>query len=332
MYQDNLRLALVLAVSSITVGTVGYRYIEGWTWLESFWMVLITVTTIGYGELHELSDAGRIFTIGLIFCGLSIGIYTASQLTRYMLEGDLWEDLRAERRRRTVARLKDHFIIVGYGRLGHEVAEELVHAGQPVVVVDVHRGPLEDPRYAALNLPWIHGDAAHDSVLQEAGVSGARGLAVATGSDATNVLVTLSARQLNPKLLIYARVDDPENESKARLAGANHVINPYLSGATRMAQGMLRPHARDFVELVMSRTYQGLAMEDIPLQPGTDCVGPLATLELRRRFGVMVVAVRKADGELMPMPDADTTIAAGDVVVVVGKPADILRFGRAVGG
>lgn len=326
--RTHLRLALGLALLSIATGTVGYRLIEGWTWLESIWMVMITVTTIGYGEIHELSPEGRVFTLIFIMGGLSIGTYTAAQLTRYFLEGDMLRDLRTDWRVRRMSRLDKHFIVAGFGRLGHEVTEGLLHAGRSVVVIDHDPAALGDAR--ELGATWLEGDASDDNVLKEAGVERAAGLAVATSSDALNVLVTLSARQLNPQLVIYTRVDNSQTASKARHAGANHVINPYERGGAAMTIGMLRPHTRDFMELAVSRTYADLSIDDVQLSQDSGCTGKLGDLDISGRFRVIVVALRSGGGPLTTAPAADTVLHAGDVLVVVGRPEDIAAFSARV--
>lgn len=326
--RHHLRLALVLALLSMSVGVVGYRIIEGWTWLESMWMVLITVTTIGYGEIHELSPEGRMFTLVFILCGLSIGTYTAAQLTRYFFEGDLLRDLRADWKDRRMSRLDNHFIVAGYGRLGREVTAELLHAGQRVVVIDASPEVLDHARVSGAD--WLEGDAGDDQVLIEAGIERAAGIAISTASDATNVLVTLSARQLNPQLRIYTRVDNSQNASKARHAGANQVINPHERGGMAMAVGMLRPHSRDFMELATSRSHSDLGIEDVRLAPHSGCIGKLSDLDIAGRFRVIVVAVRRGDGPMVTVPSADTELNPGDVLVVVGRPEDITSFSARV--
>ncbi|MBT3218380.1 MAG: potassium channel family protein, partial [Proteobacteria bacterium] len=213
MLLKKLRLPILLIAGILIVGTTGYHLIEGWSWLESIWMVVITVTTIGFGEVHTLSAAGRVFTLMLIVCGLSVVTYSATQLTRYVLEGEFRRDFRRRRWRHRMKRMTDHFVVAGYGRLGREVAAELIDNGQKVVVIE--QNPVAEEQCEHAGIPAILGDASSDAVLGLAHIERARGIAVATRSNAVNVLVTLSARLLNPDLTIFCRVDDEETASKA---------------------------------------------------------------------------------------------------------------------
>lgn len=324
-----LRFSVGLGMAVVVVGTVGYRLIEGWSWLESFWMVMITLTTIGFGEIHPLSDLGRMFTLLLIGGGLSIATYVATSVTRQLVEGDLLHAIRRERKRRELAMLKDHYIVAGCGRLGLEIIEELLHAGQRVVAVDPN--PESEPTIRHARLTFLRGDGAHDSVLSEAGLERARGLAVATASDAVNVLITLSARQMRPEMPIATRVSESEMEDKARKAGATSVLNPFLAGGARMANNLLRPHTYGFLDLALSRKYTDLSIEDIRLRPNTSLIGPLADLKLRERFGVTAIAVTREDGKMLPVPTADTRIGPGDIIIVVGRPEQIDAFVKVAG-
>lgn len=321
-----LRLGIALFVLSFVVGTAGYMWIEGWTFLEAFWMVSITLTTIGFGEVRPLSDAGRWFTIALIMGGLSAASYTVGQLTRYVIEGDLQRDVRRRRRERIMRSISDHFIVAGFGRLGAEVAAELRHAGRPVVVLDTDPariGQADEDGFTALV-----GDASQDDMLRLAGIERARGLAVATSSTAVNVFVTLSARQLNPSLRIITRVEDEEAVSKAHRAGATSVVSPHGIGGAHMAHGLLRPEARSFLDLATHRSYRELGLEDVRIGAG-GAADSLGAMRLRERFHVMVIAIRRTDGALETVPGPDTRLAEGDVAVVIGKPDDVARFAEA---
>ncbi len=322
MPSSKLANTIALFISVIVTGTIGYRVIEGWSWLDSVWMVVITLTTIGYGEAQPLTPDGRWFTLALIGGGLGVYSYAVAQLSQYFIGGDLARDLKRRQRMWLMNSLEDHFIIVGYGRLGQEVAAELTHAGRRVVVIDTNHKAIEACEKAGLTA--IEGDAAHDETLRSVGIERAEGLAVATASNAVNVLITLSARQLSPQLMILTRVDGDEAASKAKRAGASSVISPYGLGGTHMALGLLRPDARSFVEQATVRGHQQMAFEDITL--GGKLQGTLGELALRARFGVLVVAVRRPGGALEGLPDKDTSVAAGDVVVAVGRPSDLSKF------
>jgi voltage-gated potassium channel len=321
------RLPLALFVGTSVFGVVGYRLLEGWTWLESVWMVGITLTTIGFGEIHPLSDAGRVFTLVLILGGVAIVSYTFTEFTRYVVEGDLQRALDARRWRARMQQMQDHHVVVGFGRLGREVAHELRHAGVPVVVVE------NDPELVALaesrGFVTVKGDATSDETLRTAHVEAARGVAIATSSNATNVFLTLSVRQLNASAQILTRVDDDEAARKAMKAGASHVLSPQGIGGSHMAHAMLRPHARAFLDLATSRHFRELEIDDVRC---TRTAAPLRELRIPDRFGVLVVAIRRQDGTLRSVPTPDDTLGAGDVAVVLGRPDQIRAFAVEMGG
>ena len=306
-------------------GALGYMVIEDWSFLDGVWMVLITVTTIGFGEVHTLSTAGRLFTMVLIVGGLSLGGYTASQFTRYVVEGGLRADLRERTRRKRVEKLQDHYIVIGHGRLGAEVALDLLHEGQSVVVIDPDPSAAEglDERILV-----IVGDGSSDDVLRQAHVERARGLAVATPSSAVNVYVTLSARQLAPHVPILTRADDDDAVPKALRAGATQVINPYGISGNRMARSLLHPTSTSFLDQAVARHHGNLSLEDVLIGDNPKHHGRLRDLHLRGAYNVLVVAIRRPGHELETAPEADVVIGQGDVVVVVGAPDDIRRFAR----
>lgn len=322
-----LRLPLVLFVSVIVSGTLGYRFIEGWSWLQSLWMVVITLTTIGYTEPAELSDLGRWFTLGLIVGGLTTVSYALANLSTFFLDGGLKRHLADLKRRRIMKDLDQHVIVVGLGRTGREIAADLQHARASLIVIDVDEGLREHCESDGLTL--ITGDATNDEVLRLAGIERASALAVATSSDAVNVFVTLTAHHLNPDLKIITQVNKPETAEKARRAGASGVVNPHSIGGTTIANALLRPHSATFLEHAFARTYVDLSMEDIEIDEGSTLIGPLKALQLRARFKVIVVAIRRDDGEIEPAPGPDSEVAAGDVLVVVGRPDDLATTARA---
>ncbi len=311
-----------LASALILAGTSAYRVLEGWSLLDSLWMSVITLTTIGYGEVHPLSDPGRLFTIVYIF--MALGIYTRGVTTaaRYVADGDLARAITARRHRRELSEMRNHYIVIGLGRLGREVAEDLTAQGLQVVGIDLtERDNLPE------GLRVIIGDATQDETLEEAGITRAAGVAVATPNDAINVFITLTVRQMNPDVRIEVRVEDEGSGYKARRAGATGILRPFTIGGRRMAHALLRPGSMAFLEHLTSRTFQDLHMEDITIEQGARADGhSLRQLDLRNRWRVMVVAVRNRDDDQMVIPSPDTTLAAGDTMVVIGEPGDVARF------
>ena len=322
-----LRWAIAYSVVILLGGTLGFRIIEGWRWLDSLWMTVITLTTIGYSEVGSLSDLGRWFTMGLIVAGLGLGTYTFGQVTRYVVEGDFRRDLRERRRRNLMRKLENHFIVVGLGRLGREVAEELHHRGYPVVAIEVEEDTSDRLPFLDLRLK---GDGSSDEILNEAVISRARGIAAATGSDATNIFVTLSARQMNPRIHIITRVDDEASVQKAFRAGANAVINPYGISGARMAQGLIHPHAAQLLDRAVGRAHNEFEIEDVPIGEVELYNGRLGELDIPDRHGVLIVALRRPDGQLVTSLDRHTELRPGDIAIVVGRPSDVRAFSDAV--
>lgn len=317
-------------VAIIVIGTLGFMSIEGWRPLDAVWMVVITLTTIGFGEVHPLSDSGRIFTIALILAGLSIGTYAMTALTQMVVEGHLARFIRMQRRIRKMERFRNHFIVAGYGRLGRTVVDELRDASVPVVVIE--KEPVPNAAESD-GVVILQGDAADDEMLKLAGIERAKGLAVAVSSAADAVYVTLSARELNPTLNIVTRVADHGDALKARRAGATSVVNPHTMGGWRMAHGLVRPHASSFLDLATLAAYEHVQLEEFGIPEGSPHVGrTLRDLSLGERFGVLIVAIRRADGRLIATPRAAETIEPDDVLIAFGPPDGITRSREVVQG
>lgn len=321
-----LRGPLIALLLTLVAGVAGYMLIERWSFLDALFMTIITVTTVGYGEVHPLSTTGRIFTMLLIFGGVGGVLYTLGALFGWILVTD-WP---AERRRRlmeeALAHLEDHFIVCGYGRVGRRVAEVLRREQVPVVVIDVNQSSLE----AAQNDGFlvVFGDASSDPVLGRAGIARARGLITAVESDAVNVYVVLSARVLRPDVFIIARANSDDAIIKLERAGATHAISPYSIAGRRMAQLAIRPTAVEFVETVLHAGHQRLVLEEIAVEAGTGLAGACLG-DLRHRFaaGPLIVALRH-DGTLTPTPPDTYCLQPGDEIVLLGSPEQLQEIER----
>lgn len=325
MLVGRLRLSILGLAMVLVGGAIGYRVIEGWSWLDAVWMVVITLTTIGYGEREPLSDLGRVYTIGLVAIGLLLATFMVTTVTQFVVEGGLVEQLRRRSREKRMKKIRDHFVVVGFGRLGRELCAELAHRGHSIVVIEPH---VTEPHADYVH---VEGDGESDEVLMAAAIDRARGLAACTGSDATNLFITLSARQLNPDLNIVTRVDEEPSIQKALRIGANAVLNPYHIGGVRMAQGLLHPTAATLVDRTMGRAFEEFEMEDVVIGD-SDYTGPVRELKIAQHHNVLVVAVRKPDGSFQRGHSPDTEIQAGDIAVVVGSAPDIRGFANAVRG
>lgn len=308
----------------IAVGTAGYCWIEGWGLLDSLYMVVITLATIGYGETHPLTQEGRLFTLFLVVAGVSVATYTVGTLTRMIVEGEVQVLLGKRRLMTRIRKLKDHYIICGFGRIGSLVADEFLRRPLPFVVIERNDQKVvgQPPEY-----PIIQGDATEEKVLLEAGIERARGLVTVLHSDADNLFVTLTARELNPDLFIIARYEEPRSERKLLRAGADKVVSPYIIGGTRMAMAVLRPAVIDFIELATASENLGLQMEEVLLLNGSPLVGTtLAETKIRRTFNVIIVAIKRTGGHMEFNPSADAVLNEGDKLIAIGEREDLRRL------
>jgi voltage-gated potassium channel len=326
------RLLGPLAVLTLTVvaGTIGYLLIEGWSVGDALFMVVISITTVGYGEVHPLSAAGRWFTSGLILVGFGGISYALSVIVGMAVDANLsrhWERRRMERR---MERLTDHYIVCGYGRVGRQIAEELQRDRQTIVVLDVLESSLE--RAANAGHLVVFGNATEDDVLRRGGIDRARGLITAVDSDADNIFVTLSARALCPDLPIVARANHDDAVPKLRRAGATQVVSPYAMAGLQMARLALRPSTVDFVETLFRGAEGDLLVEDVRVEAGAPLVGvPLADARQRFAEGVTLLAVQREDRMLAP-PPGDLVLQRGDVIAAVGREAPLRALEQACAG
>lgn len=319
---------MLLLLLVVVVGVVGYVHLEGYPYPDAAWMVFITLTTIGYGEVHPLSGLGRLFSVGLVLSGLTLGSYAVSQLSLFITDGGLQRAYEERRRRVVMAELHLHFIVAGFGRTGREIAHDLRHAGKRVVVIDPEAPRCDECR--SEGFAAIQGDASHDEVLVQAGIERAKGIAVATSSDAVNIFVTLSARQLNPKIRIMTRVDEEHSAQKALRAGADGIVSPHAIGGSNMAHALLRPHSATFMAQAFGRMHPELSMEDVLVGEDPSFHGRLSEIKLRANHHVIIVAIQKANGTLVTAPGPSYRLAKGDVIVAVGAPARIAELRAAL--
>jgi voltage-gated potassium channel len=308
-------------------GIAGYMLIEGWNLLDSYYMVVITLATVGYQEVQPLSDAGRLFTSFLILGGVGIFLYIIGAFTQILVEGRLQILWGKRRMQKLIDSLKDHFIVCGYGRIGSVVVDQLRREGHPLVVIEKEPEIVE--RLAEEGTLHVSGDATSDEVLTAAGLLRARSLITALSQEAANVYVTLTARQLNPRLMIIARGDAGSHIARLERAGADRVVLPHLIGGIRMAQSVLRPSVTNVLELAMRGTIDW-HMEEMTLEPGSELSGKkLAESGIRQRFNVIIISIQNAAGESVFNPGPDTILAAGDTLITVGQP-ESLKLLRAI--
>ena len=316
-YVSRFRLPLVLLVLTVTYGTVGYRALEGWSWLDSAYMTMITLTTVGFREVQPLDSEGQLFTISLLVLGVITLLSAVSVGTELLVSGELGAVLRRRHVRRQLDGLSEHFVICGFGRVGRSAADDFVREDVPFAVVDTTE------ELGAQDVPHVVGDATDESALRLAGIERARALLCAVDSDSVNVYVTLIARALNPRLIIVARASGPESVEVLQRAGADRVVSPFALSGRLMASLSLRPSLVDFIDSVILAP--GQRLEEIVVGPGSWLAGKALSEVGAAHPGVHVLAIRRADGdELVTSPPADVALASGDVAVVFG-PVDTLQ-------
>ncbi len=329
---QRLRVTLVVAIGLLGSGTVGYRWIEGehWSYFDGFYFTAITLTTIGYGETHELSVPGRVFTVLLAYSGIFTLAYFASELVRSVVTGELRDVIGRQWVDDQLANLAGHTIVCGYGRMGKIVCSELDRQKRRFVVIDIVAELLKEASYR-FGLP-LPGDATTDDLLRKAGVDRAKALITAVGSDSANLYITLTARLLNPKLLIVARAEEEEAEVKLRKVGANKIISPYLAGGHRAVQAVFRPTVLHFMEMATRPEFLDLQIEEVKLASTSALCGQTVRgSKLHHDLGVVVVGILRPDGELLYNPPGETLLEADAVLIALGQRRQLDRLEQLAG-
>ncbi|MFH2122581.1 MAG: NAD-binding protein [Pseudomonadota bacterium] len=310
--------ALIMLIIVLSFGTSGYMFLEHSSFMDSLYMTMITISTIGYGEIFPLSTKGRIFTMILILVGVGFVMFMFSKITEAVVEGELRAIYGRLNMKKKVTELNDHYIICGFGRIGRVICDLLKEANKPFVVIE--NSPKVIRELTELNYLFLDGEASSDDMLLKAGVKRARGLISVVSSDADNVYITLSARGLNNDLYIMTRSSGTDGgETKLLRAGANRVISPYYIGACRMAQHILRPTVTDFIDLTLDSGELGLRMEELSVSDHGKIVNnTLMDSNIRRDFNLIVVAIKRAQGEMLFNPNPTSMILKNDTLIVLG--------------
>jgi voltage-gated potassium channel len=318
---------LVLLTFVLAGGTLGYVVIEGWSAWDALYMTVTTVATVGFREIHPMSRLGQGFTLALILVGVGTALYTFSTFAAVVVEGGWPKYVEHWRIARMINKLSDHYVVCGYGRIGSIVANEFKRQNTPFVVVDrnVERvAAASQHGYLA-----FEGDASHEDTLKHVGITRARGLVAAVGTDAENVYAVLTARVLKTDLFIIARAEGEESISKLKRAGADRVISPYRIGAIQIAHTALRPAVVDFVEIATSSDNLELSIEEIRVEKGSELIGrPLSAAIPRNKMNVVVVGIQRAAGGMEFNPTADTVLNPHDHLIVLGSSATLKELER----
>jgi voltage-gated potassium channel len=319
----HLRLIGLALVGVMLIGTAGYHFIEGWPWFDGFYMVITTLTTIGYQETHPLSHAGRVFNVFIIFTGVALVFLAIGTLTQALLEFELRNFFGRRRMERDIERLSGHYIICGAGRVGRSAAREL--ARKPVPFLMIEQNETKAARYGGEWLTMI-GDATQEQTLRDAHIERARGLVAATTTDATNLYIVLTARGLNPKLRIIARASEDDAEKHLLTAGADSVVSPYHFAGQRIAQSFLRPHVVSFLDTATTHLGMDLEIGEICVGRDSSFAGKtIETSRIRQDRGVIILAIKREQG-MRFNPSPEDRIEPGDYLIAMGEPSQLRQL------
>ena len=329
-YMHKSVTALIMLVVILSFGTFGYMFIEHSNFMDSLYMTMITISTIGYGEVFPLDTKGRIFTMVLILVGVGFVMFMFSKITEAVVGGELRAIYGRLNMKKKVLELTDHYIICGFGRIGRVICNLLKEANIPFVVIE--NDPAVIQELADLNYLFLDGEASSDDTLLQAGVERAKGLISVVSTDADNVYITLSARGLNNDLYIMARSSGTDGgETKLLRAGANRVISPYYIGACRMAQQILRPTVTDFIDLTVHSGELGLRMEELTVSDhGKIANSTVKDSNIRRDYNLIVVAIKRDQGEMLFNPNPNSMILKSDTLIVLGEYTKIKELEKII--
>ena len=322
-----IQVGILLLVFMLSAGTLGFMYIEGFSFVDAFFMTIITISTVGFGEIHPLDTAGKLFTSGLIFFSLGSLAYVGSNMARFVFDGELMNYLKTYRVDKKILKLRDHVIIVGFGRNGEQAAIELRDHGVEFVIIDRRENVMSRVRQDP-NLLYIQGDATHEDVLKKANVDKARALIATTPNDADNVFVALTARSMNPSLQIVSRASEMESDLKLKRAGVTNVIMPERIGGQRMAKLVTQPDVVEFMEYILLQKSKDVSLEEINCNNMADHYvnKPIKGLKDKDTSGVNIIGIKISGAKYVFNPDPQLTLSRGDQLFVIGSPQQIKAF------
>lgn len=319
-----LVLGLCLMCVVFLAGLFVFMYVEGWDFIDSFYMMVITLSTVGFGEIHVISQKGRLLTALVIVCGVGNFAFIVSSFTRMLVDGHLHNLLWRRKVQKRIDKLENHYIICGYGRIGNVVVQEILKVSPDVVVIESKPSLVEQlKREGIMHIP---GDATNDKLLIDAGLKRAKSIVTALTDEAANVYVTLTARQLNPGISIIARANDVSHITRLEFAGADKVVLPHMIGGVRMAHSVLRPTVTDFLDLAV-RGHIDLQLEQLIIGEGSCFVGKtLMGSDIRKDFDLIIVAIKRATGELVFNPGPKEELCVGDTLITLGRQSDLQKI------
>ncbi|PEJ33876.1 potassium channel protein [Bacillus pseudomycoides] len=316
-----LWIAVICMCFVVVLGTIGFMMIEEISLFQAFWMTMITVLTVGYGDAVPLTQGGKIFALLIIPVGVGIVTYAIGVVAAMIIEGNLFHAVRRKKMGKQIAQIQDHIIVCGCGRVGLQVVHELQEKNIPFVVVDKEEAVLEKEK-----LLYVHGDATEDQVLRKSGITRAAGLVAIVANDAENVFITLTARGLNSTIKIVARAEKPETEGKLRRAGANKVINPSSMAGIHIAKGIANPLTVHYIDTVLYGTDQAFAIEEVQIGERSFLIGKtLIESNVRNQFDVTILAILR-DGNIIHNPTGQEKLQEHDMIIVSGPVEKLGQF------
>ncbi|MFK7932546.1 MAG: TrkA family potassium uptake protein [Saprospiraceae bacterium] len=316
----NIRIALILSMSSITIGIVGFMLIEDYSFMDAFYMTVITISTVGYTEVQPLDANGKWFVSILILLNIGVIAYALAVFSNYVIEGKIFKNMHESLVKKQIAGLKNHIVVCGYGRYGQEVVDHFLERNIPFVVIEKSEEQIENIQKREELILHIQGDATDDEVLINAGLKNANALISTLGEDADNIFTVLTARQLNNKINIISRADQPRSEGKMKLAGANHVIMPEQIGGFYMATLVSKPGAIEFFSFIANEYESDISFEELVYEklPTACCHKSIRELDIRKHSGANIIGYKKTDGTYMVNPSPDVRITPGTSFIVLG--------------
>lgn len=322
-----LVIAILLLAAILAIGSVGYELIEGWSFEDAIYMTVTSLATVGYGEVHPLSQAGRIFTMGLILTGMGVLAYGLSAITAFVVEGELTNIIEKRKMEKEIGKLTDHIVLCGLGQTGRHVAEELIKTNTPFVAIERHLEVIEH-RKSLGNFPCIHGDATQAEALLKANIGEARGLVTALGSDKDNLFVIISAKELNPNLRVVTKAIEDDAASKLAKVGADAIVKTDFIGGLRMASEMIRPTVVSFLDVMLRDREKVMRIEEASVYPDSKLVGhTLRDCQIKEKTGLLIIGLKKGrTGGYLYNPTGDTLIEPGDSLIACGSPDQMSKL------
>jgi voltage-gated potassium channel len=321
----HLIFSLSILILIVAAGTIGYMMIEGWPFVDALYMTVITISTVGFKEVNQVDEGGRIFTMVLVFSGVGFTLYVAAAVVQFMVEGRIRIIMGRRRLNKKIDRLKNHYIVCGYGRIGRVLCRHLKRANIDVAVIEKDSGQI--PVMDEDGVLYIVGEATDENSLIKAGIERAKAVVAALATDTDNVFLVLTARQLVPELLIMARASQETAKIKLRAAGANYVESPYEMGAVSMAHRIIRPTVTSFLDLAFAHKRKDIQMEEIPVSNASELVNvQLKDSGIRQNYNLIIIAIKKADGNMLFNPSFEAVIAPNDTVIAVGEVDNLQKL------